>query len=200
MTEPLPLRPATPADVDALSALVNAAYRGDASRAGWTTEAGLLDGQRTDPELLRATLATPGTRVLVHEAEGRLDACVLLERTAHGCYLGMLTVRPTLQSGGLGKRLLAAAEAFASEQWGVRTMHMTVITLRTELIAWYERRGYARTGVYKPFPYGDEKFGLPRRDDLRFEVLEKALSPAAGSAAADDARTAHPFASRDPEP
>lgn len=175
MALPSGIRPATSADVEALAALVNSAYRGDSSRAGWTTEAGLLDGQRTDPESLRAALAAPGTVILVFEEADRLDACVHLERRGDGCYVGMLTVRPTLQAGGLGRRLLAAAEDFAREEWQARAAQMTVIVQRSELIAWYERRGYARTGESRPFPYGDPRFGLPRRDDLRFEVLEKLL-------------------------
>lgn len=175
-TAPLEVRPASAADVEALCALVNSAYRGDSSRAGWTTEADLLGGQRTDPEGLREAIARPGSVILLCEREGRLDACVHLERSGEGCYLGMLTVRPTLQASGLGRRLLAAAEGYAAAQWGARSVHMTVIVQRQELIAWYERRGYRRTGQHKEFPYGDPRFGLPRRDDLRFEVLEKRLS------------------------
>ena len=57
--------------------------------------------------------------------------------------------------------------------WMLAALRMTVIDVRDELIAWYERRGYRRTGIRKPFPYGDTRFGVPRRDDLRFEVLEK---------------------------
>jgi ribosomal protein S18 acetylase RimI-like enzyme len=87
----------------------------------------------------------------------------------------MLTVQPTTQGGGLGRRLLEAAERWAAEHWQSRTMEMTVIVQRPELIAWYQRRGYARTGEIKPFPYDDARFGLPKRDDLEFEVLRKAL-------------------------
>ena len=94
-----------------------------------------------------------------------------------GCYLGLLTVSPTLQSGGIGRQLLDAAEEWASEHWASQSVHMTVIVQRVELIAWYERSGYVRTGERKPFPYGDERFGLPRRADLAFEVLRKSLSP-----------------------
>jgi ribosomal protein S18 acetylase RimI-like enzyme len=176
--DPLPLRPATDRDVDGLCALVNSAYRGESSRAGWTTEESLLGGQRTDADSLRGMLAEADSVVLVHEVsapEVRLDACVFLERRGDACYLGMLTVRPTLQAGGLGRRLLAAAEEFARHTWSSRRVEMTVILQRAELIAWYERRGYARTGRREPFPYGDERFGLPRQDDLVFEVLDKEL-------------------------
>ena len=90
-------------------------------------------------------------------------------------YFGMFSVRPNLQGGGIGKALLAEAERVAREEWQLPVMRMTVIDIRDELIAFYERRGYRRTGIKKPFPYGDERFGMPKRDDLRFEVLEKAL-------------------------
>ena len=176
MSAPLPSRLATAADVAALVELVNSAYRGASSKAGWTTEADLLDGQRIDAAGLANKLATPGNVVLLHEQEGAPIACVHLERTGDDCYLGMLTIRPTIQGAGLGRRLLEAAERWAVANWNSRRMHMTVIVQRTELIAWYERRGYARTGRIKPFPYGDEDFGLPRRDDLACEVLEKPLA------------------------
>ena len=168
-------RNATPADIDALVALVTSAYRGDSSRAGWTTEADLLDGNRIDPEVLRADLERPRSRVLLAEADGGLQAC------AHGAdedgagYFGMFAVHPGLQGGGLGKQLLAECERIARDEWQLPVMRMTVIDVRAELIAFYERRGYRRTGEFKPFPYGDTRFGQPKRDDLRFEVLEKPL-------------------------
>ena len=176
MTIGLITRPATTADVPALVSLVNSAYRGDSSKAGWATEADLLDGQRVDVEGLTQTIARPGNVILLHERDQVPVACVHLERTDEDCYLGMLTTRPTTQGAGLGRQMLEAAERWAMEHWSSRTMHMTVIVQRTELIAWYERRGYRRTGERKPFPYGDERFGLPRRDDLAFEVLRKPLS------------------------
>ena len=175
----LPLRAAHREDAEALSELVNSAYRGDSSRVGWTTEADLLGGQRTDPDALRDFIVQSGTvgdRVLlVHDHAGGIDACVQLERHDDEAYLGMFTVRPTLQGGGLGRRLLAAAEQDARRRWGVSAVHMTVIAQRHELIAWYERRGYRATGETAPFPYGDARFGEPRRNDLHFVVLRKAL-------------------------
>jgi ribosomal protein S18 acetylase RimI-like enzyme len=176
VTLPLITRPATIADVPALVALVNSAYRGDSSKVGWTTEADLLDGQRVDVEGLTETIARPGNVILLHQRDHLLVACVHLERTGQDCYLGMLTIRPTTQGAGLGRQMLEVAERWALEHWSSRSMHMTVIVQRTELIAWYERRGYRRTGERKPFPYGDQRFGLPRRDDLAFDVLHKPLS------------------------
>ena len=168
-------RNATPADIDAIVALVTSAYRGDASRAGWTTEADLLDGNRIDPEVLHADLERPRSRVLLAEADGGLQACAHVADEDGAGYFGMFAVRPALQGGGLGKQLLAECERIARDEWQLPVMRMTVIDVRDELIAFYERRGYRRTGQFKPFPYGDARFGQPRRGDLRFEVLEKPL-------------------------
>lgn len=168
-------RNATPADIDAIVALVTSAYRGDASRAGWTTEADLLDGNRIDPEVLRTDLERPRSRVLLAEADGGLQACAHVADEDGAGYFGMFAVRPGLQGGGLGKQLLAECERIARDEWQLPVMRMTVIDVRDELIAFYERRGYRRTGEFKPFPYGDTRFGQPKRDDLRFEVLEKPL-------------------------
>lgn len=166
-------RTATPADVPALVALVTSAYRGETSRAGWTTEADFLDGNRIDPEVLHADLARARSRVLVAEDGTGLVACAHVAEEDGFGYFGMFSVRPDLQGAGLGKRLLDEAERVAREEWRLPAMRMTVIDLREALIAFYERRGYRRTGVFKPFPYGDPRFGIPLRDDLRFEVLEK---------------------------
>lgn len=174
-TPPLHFRAATPADVHAIVALVESAYRGEASRAGWTTEADLLDGRRTGPDDVGAQLARPASRVLLAERDGRLVGCAHVAVEDGAGYFGMFSVVPGLQGGGIGDAILREAERIARDDFGMATMRMTVIDVRDELIAWYERRGYARTGIKKPFPYGDARFGLPRRDDLRFEVLEKAL-------------------------
>jgi ribosomal protein S18 acetylase RimI-like enzyme len=180
------LRAATAEDVSALEQLVNSAYRGESSRAGWTTEADLLDGQRVDADGLAAAIASADHVILIAEGE-KTVGCVHLQRRGDDCYLGMLTIRPTSQGAGLGSRLLDAAEGWAATHWASRTVTMTVIAQRAELIAWYERRGYRRTGEQRPFPYGDPRFGLPRRGDLAFEVLRKSLGrggvPAAGQPA-----------------
>ncbi|MEU1801522.1 GNAT family N-acetyltransferase [Streptomyces sp. NPDC019937] len=174
-TAALTYRGATEADVEPLVALIESAYRGDASRAGWTTEADILGGQRTDPEGVTAVVRNADGRMMVAERDGELVACCQLERRGEHAYFGMFAVRPGQQGGGLGKMVLAEAERFAAAEWAAREMHMTVITAREELIAWYERRGYARTGRRTPFPYGDERFGVPRRPDLEFELLVKPL-------------------------
>ncbi|MEU0250186.1 GNAT family N-acetyltransferase [Streptomyces sp. NPDC006235] len=172
----LTFRDATDADVDELVALIESAYRGDASRAGWTTEADILQGQRTDPEGVLAVIKSPDGRLLTVEQEGRIVACCQLEHRGDHAYFGMFAVSPRLQGAGLGKVILAEAERLARETWGATEMHMTVISVRDDLIAWYERRGYRRTGRMTPFPYGDERFGVPQRDDLQFELLVKELA------------------------
>ena len=169
-------RDAKDTDVDALVALIESAYRGDSSRAGWTTEADILQGQRTDPEGVLAVIKSPDSRLLTAERDGRLVACCQLEHRGEHAYFGMFAVSPTQQGAGLGKVVMAQAEREARETWGVTEMHMTVISVREDLIAWYERRGYRRTGRMTPFPYGDERFGIPQRDDLQFELLVKKLA------------------------
>lgn len=168
-------RTATAQDVVALVALVESAYRGDASRAGWTTEADILEGQRTDPDGVLDVITKENSRLVVVESAGEIVACCQLEHRGEHAYFGMFAVRPTLQGAGLGKLVIAEAERFAAQQWAVAEMHMTVISLRADLIAWYERRGYVRTGEMSPFPYGDERFGEPKRDDLEFELLTKKI-------------------------
>jgi ribosomal protein S18 acetylase RimI-like enzyme len=163
-------RDAAPADVDALVALVESAYRGESSRAGWTTEAAFLDGQRTD----RSEVLTVLPHLLVAEDDdGIVGCCALVPKDSHA-YFGMFAVRPGLQGGGVGSAVLAEAEARA-RKLGLCRVEMTVLSLRSELIAFYERRGYRNAGETRPFPYGDARFGLPRRDDLEFVVLAKDL-------------------------
>lgn len=178
-TAPTTFRAATVADAAAIVALVESAYRGDVSKQGWTTEADFLEGQRTDPESVAELVARDHSRVLLAFREEQLVCCCHIERLLqdgkHIGYFGMFAVDPTLQGGGVGKQVLAEAERVARDEWHCGEMQMTVITIRDSLIAWYERRGYVRTGVLKPFPYGDERFGLPKRDDLEFEILAKPL-------------------------
>ncbi len=170
------LEPATPDDVPALHALIESAYRGDSARVGWSHEADLLDGQRTDLEELGAMVADPARRLLLFRDGESLRACVALTDKSGGlAYLGLLTVEPGRQGSGLGRMMLAAAEDHAARELGARRIEMTVIVQRDELIAWYQRRGYAPTGERRPFPLTDPKFGKPKRDDLEFVVLEKRL-------------------------
>jgi GNAT superfamily N-acetyltransferase len=171
----LTFRAATADDVDAIVALVHSAYRGDSSRAGWTTEADLLDGQRTDPDDVLSSLTDPDSVVVLAERDGALVGCCHVQRRGSRCYFGLFAVDPTRQGGGLGTHVMTYAEELARTRWGCTVMEMTVIRQRADLIAFYERRGYTDTGRRSPFPYGEERFGLPQRDDLEFTLLEKAL-------------------------
>jgi ribosomal protein S18 acetylase RimI-like enzyme len=177
MTAALAFRRAFAADIPALHALVESAYRGDSARRGWTHEADLLGGQRTDHEALAEMIADPDAALLVGEREGALIACVHLKSVGGGLvYLGLFAVAPEFQSGGIGKALLAAAQDHAAREMGAAHIEMTVIAQRADLIAWYERRGYARSGETRPFPLDDPRFGLPKRRDLAFAVLTRTLA------------------------
>ena len=171
------------ADADAILALVQSAYRGDASRRGWTTEADFLDGTRIDRDHLLALMpaadSSGGDRfqqgiLLIEDAEG-LVGCAHLHATGGRVWFGLFAVDPARQGQGMGGRLLQAAEARAREDLQASALALQVIWLRDSLIAWYQRRGYAVTGEQMPFPYGDERFGIPLRDDLHFIILEKPL-------------------------
>ena len=176
------LERASAADLQPLHALIESAYRGDSARRGWSHEADLLGGQRTDLEALEAALADPAQHLLVLRDGSSLRACVSLADKGGGLtYLGLLTVDPGQQAAGLGRLILAAAEDHAAAHFAATRIEMTVIAQRAELIAWYERRGYALTDERRPFPLGDARFGLPRRGDLEFVVLERALT-SSGSA------------------
>ena len=164
-------------DVPAVVALVQSAYRGESSREGWTTESEQLDGQRTDAEAISAVLTGPGRTMLLAEADGQLVGCCQLEqRPQVEAYFGMFAVLPGRQGRGWGRQILAEAERLAREEWSVSTMVLSVLAQRPDLIAWYERRGYRRTGETMPFPYGNERYGVPKRPDLCFAILAKPLA------------------------
>jgi ribosomal protein S18 acetylase RimI-like enzyme len=173
----LAFRDAAAADIPALHRLIQSAYRGEASRAGWTTEADLLGGQRTDPDDLAGILADPAQAMLTAWRDGELVGCVLIADRGGGTgYFGMLSVSPTQQGGGLGRRLVEAAHEALTARFAARRVRISVFPQRETLIAWYRRLGYAPTGETLPFPYGDLRFGLPLRDDLHFIVMERALA------------------------
>lgn len=175
MTESPLIRLATVEDVPALLDLVQSAYRGDSARLGWTHEADLVEGARTSREELIDHVSAPGKAMLTAWRDGGLVGCVYVAQAGEdGGYLGMLSVRPDLQSAGMGRRLVGAAEAHARSVLSARRMEMTVVRQRAELIAWYERLGYRPTGEERPFPY-DDPTDVPTRPDLAFLVLEKPL-------------------------
>lgn len=160
-------------DAPELDILVNSAYRGDSSRQGWTTEADLLDGTRTDAAAIAELMQTPGTTILKYVEENIILGCVELRNQNGKLYLGMLTVRPHLQGKGIGKELLKTAEEEAKKQ-KCTSIFMTVISIRKELLDWYIRHGYQLTGERKPFAFNDPRFGQPKMK-LEFVVLEKKL-------------------------
>ncbi len=170
------IRPASPADVDAIVALAQSAYRGESSRRGWTTEAHLLDGRRTNAAMVGALLDAPRSAILVAANADTLEGCVHVEAAGAPAHLGLLAVSPALQARGLGRELLAAGEAQVRDAWGARAIALEVIHQRVELIDWYERRGYHRTGATASFPSHDARFGVPLTADLHFVVLEKPLA------------------------
>jgi len=158
-------------DVPAVVALVESAYRGESSRAGWTTEADLLEGCRTDAAHVTELIERPASVVVLLENGRGLVGCFHFERRDPStAYFGMFAVAPTEQGAGLGRAALFEARRLATG-WGCRTIDMTVLRQRDDLIAWYERHGFRATGATVPFPYGDDSFGRPRRDDLEFVVL-----------------------------
>lgn len=170
----MPVSPATPEDVPLLVSLINSAYRGEVSKKGWTTEADLLEGEfRTDIPTLTEVMSRPHTVILKYTtAEGVIIGSVFLEKQERGLYLGMLSVSPLQQAGGIGKQLMQAAEVYAKEN-DCPCIFMNVISVRSELISWYERLGYQLTGETKPLP-ADNRFGVPTQP-LEFAIMEKKM-------------------------
>ena len=162
---------ATVADTTAICQLINNAYRGEESRKGWTTEAEFIDGLRIDePGLEQYFQESDSTILKVTDQDGAILGCVYLKKEHDAFYLGMLSVSPLLQSKGIGKLLLQAAEK-KSRLAGAKKIVMTVLSARTELLNWYERHGFLKTGEKQSFP-ADEKFGKPKMP-VEFLVLEK---------------------------
>jgi ribosomal protein S18 acetylase RimI-like enzyme len=166
------IKKATIKDVEALNKLVNSAYRGESSKKGWTFEADLLGGIRITEEELTETIQKTDTIILKYTDNQNIIACMMLVEKTDKLYLGMLTVSPELQGGGIGKQLLRQAEIIAKEK-GLPKIGMTVISARQELIDWYARHGYADTGEREPFIL-DYHFGDPKQD-LEFIVMEKVI-------------------------
>ena len=172
------LQPIDAGDLPAIVDLMNRAYRGTGS---WNSEAGIIAGTRTSPGLLQAQIRdTPAGQFLKWvDPGGSICGCVWLEPLGDDIwYLGSLAADPDRQNAGLGRQVLAGAEQWAQAH-GARRIRMTVVNVRDTLIAWYGRRGYHLTGATEPFPYDDQRFGTPLRDDLHFVVLERGLDAAA---------------------
>lgn len=167
---PLLIHPAARDDLPRLHPVIERAYRGETARQGWTHEADLIEGQRTNLDTLQGIVDDPAQRLLVAERDGDVIGCVQVSDRGNGlAYLGLLCVDPTLQAGGLGKQLVAAAEATARDTFGAHAMEMTVIDSRRKLIEFYERRGYAISGEKRDFP-------IPLDPPLFMDVLVKPLA------------------------
>src|SRR5436190_2814873 len=170
----MPIVQATVADIPALVELLNSAYRGDDSKQGWTTEADLLQGNlRTDAPTLQQLMQTTGAVFLKYvDDDNKMKGCVFLHTKEDKLYLGMLSVSPRIQATGIGKQLMAEAERYAKDK-NCSSIFMKVIDIRHELVAWYERKGYSKTGETEPFPV-DNRFGTATQP-LEFIILEKNL-------------------------
>ncbi|MEO6611871.1 MAG: GNAT family N-acetyltransferase [Chitinophagaceae bacterium] len=168
----MPVTISLPEDIPTLVALINSAYRGEVSKKGWTTEADLLEGDmRTDTAMLTGIISRPDALLLKHtSADGTITGSVFLEKQEKGLYLGMLTVSPLQQGGGIGKELMRAAEMYAREK-NCPCIFMNVISIRRELVAWYERQGYKETGETKPVAV-ESRFGIPTQP-LEFAIMQK---------------------------
>jgi ribosomal protein S18 acetylase RimI-like enzyme len=172
------LERASDSDFPAIISLVNAAYRGTGAVESWNIETGIIEGTRLTESLLREDMASrPDARLMVTrdpESHAIIGTVWLEPRHDDVWYLGLFTIEPALQKAHLGRALLSAAEDFAMAH-GAKSIRMSVLGVRTALISWYERRGYHRTGETEPYPYGDNRFGTPLRDDLSFVILVKQL-------------------------
>lgn len=160
-------------DIPSLTTLINSAYRGETSKKGWTTEAHLLEGKRTTEEELTEMIQDPKNTFLKYTENDQIIGSVLLVEKEHQLYLGMLTVSPELQNSGIGKKLLAEGENHA-KTLGLSSIIMTVVSVRSELIAWYKRHGYVDTGAREPFPSSDIHINVSDKP-LEFIYLEKGV-------------------------
>lgn len=167
----MPVTKAVLTDIPELEKLINSAYRGEESKKGWTSEADLLGGIRIDAATLHTYLNDEKVTILKYtDTAQKITGTVYLENQGESLYLGMLSVSPLAQGQNIGRTLLAEAEIHA-KALNCSKIHMSVISVRKELISWYERRGYAFTGEIKPFAgiFGESDTGL------EFIILEKKI-------------------------
>ena len=164
---------ATVADAEFLAELINAAYRPETSTTTWTHESALVTGARISALQLLEIIQKSDTVILIASYQQQQVACVQVEKKqGQSCYIGMLAVNPTLQMAGFGKQMLNYAEHYARTQFGAQKLVMSVLTARTELIAFYLRRGYQKTGELLEYPI-TAGVGTPKQSGLKIEVLEK---------------------------
>ncbi|MFC0675114.1 GNAT family N-acetyltransferase [Brachybacterium hainanense] len=166
---PRRIREAGAADVPRIVEIVEAAYRG---RGGWTTEEGLVRGDRTSADEVAAMLAEPAVLLLVAADEtGRVLGCCYTRRAGERAEFGLFAVDPAAQAGGIG-RALVEEQVRRLQEAGVVELELHVLQGRTELIAWYERRGFSPTGETAPFPLDTALLADP---STRFDVLVRDL-------------------------
>lgn len=169
MPDSVTIRVATRDDLPALHPVIERAYRGETARGGWTHEADLIEGPRTDISTLTAIVEDPAQRLLIALKDEATLGCVQVSDRGDGlAYLGLLCIDPELQTGGYGKQLVTAAEETARDTFHARRMEMTVIDVRRKLIEFYERRGYRISGEKRDFP-------IPLDPPLLMDVLVKDL-------------------------
>ena len=161
------------ADVPRIATLIELAYRGPTAATGWTNESELLTGPRSSPAEVESLVRDPEARFLMAVEGDRLVGCVLLKKYKAGAYFGMFAIDPDRQGGGLGKLMVTRCEEAAKALWGATYLRLTVISLRKNLIGWYERRGFAQTGEREPFPFDEATGAL--RTDFDLAVLEKPI-------------------------
>jgi GNAT superfamily N-acetyltransferase len=171
----LSFRKATREDAGLVADLVNSAYRGDSSRQGWTHEADLFDGHRIEREEVWSLVETEGSMILLCADRDEIIGSVYLQRRESAAYLGLFVVKPALQGIGIGKQFMLAAERAAQREWSVSIITISVLSCRHELISFYERRGYRRTGEISPLP-ANTGSSIPRVEGLQLEMLEKDLA------------------------
>ena len=160
-------------DATEITYLVNKAYRGEEAKKGWTTESDIIVGnQRTVPEEVRELIHRDRSYFLVYKDDDKIIGCINAQIKDKGMYVGMLSVEPSLQNSGIGKKLLHASEELADVN-NCTWCYMTVIDVRKELIDFYKRFGYTDTGERIPFVEDavSGKHLLP----LRFMVMKKNL-------------------------
>lgn len=168
------IKKASPADIPSLVALLNSAYRGEASKKGWTSEADKIEGDiRTDESQLQELMQTTGAAFFKYiDDSGNIGGCVFLQKLGEKLYLGMLCVSPGLQAKGTGKNIMTVAEEYARQK-ECTAIFMRVFSFRHELISWYEKQGYYKTGEIVAFensPYGTAS------EKLEFLIMEKRVS------------------------
>lgn len=171
MTAEPSLEKASHQHIEALHRLINQAYRG---AEGWTRETHIVSGERISRDAVQSLVESDTSHLFITRNKGEISACICVEAQHNSAYIGTFAVAPAYQNQGLGRHVLDQAERFARDILGADTLNMVVISQRPELIAYYERRGYQRTGETENYPL-DMNVGTPVIDGLSIEVLKKSV-------------------------